>query len=230
MQYQNYLVFEKKITLPIEELKKRHNGYNLGIVLKRSIDLFFALGLIFLICSWLFPIIGLLIKLDSKGPIFFRQPRVGLNNGIFDCWKLRTMYIDSDANRYQATEKEDLRVTKVGIFLRRTNLDELPQIINLLLGDMALVGPRPQSIPFYNNYKEIVEELDLRHVVKPGITGWAQVKGLRGDSADEQENRNRIWKRFDCDMWYIENWSIALDLTIIYKTLLIVIRGDKNAF
>lgn len=230
MQYQDYLTFDDILTLPVEDIREKHEGYKLQRLLKRSIDVAFALVIIALVCSWLLPIVALLIKLDSKGDVFFRQARVGLNNDVFECWKFRTMFSNANANSYQATEKDDLRITKLGAFLRRTNIDELPQIINLLLGDMTLVGPRPQPIPFYNKYKEFVEDIDLRHVVKPGITGLAQIKGLRGDSPDEEENRRRIWKRFECDIWYIENWSLLLDIKIVFKTFVIVIKGDDNAY
>lgn len=230
MQFDNYLTLEDILTTPIEEIRDKHEVYGLERLAKRTIDIVFSLLVVTLIFSWLLPIIALIIKLDSKGPVFFMQPRIGLGNKVFDCWKLRTMFTDSDASSYRATEKQDSRVTKFGAFLRRTNLDELPQIINILLGDMSLIGPRPQPIPFYHEYKKFVEDLDLRHVVKPGLTGWAQVKGLRGDSPDEHENRRRIWKRFESDVWYIENWSLALDIKILFMTAWIVIKGDDNAY
>jgi putative colanic acid biosysnthesis UDP-glucose lipid carrier transferase len=230
MQQENYLTLGDTLISPIEDIREKHEGYSLERIAKRGIDIMFALTVIILLFSWILPIVALIIKLTSKGPVFFLQSRIGLNNEIFQCWKLRTMYIDSDANSFKATEKEDSRITSVGGFLRRLNLDELPQIINILLGDMTLVGPRPQPIPFYHKYKEFIEDLDLRHVVKPGITGYAQIRGLRGDSADENENKMRIWKRFECDMWYIENWSLRLDIEIIVKTFLIVLKGDDNAY
>ena len=230
MQFENYLVLEDILTIPIEEVRSKHETYGLERLLKRSIDVIFSLSIIIFITSWLFPIIAILSKLDSKGSVFFFQERIGLNNKIFLCWKLRTMYENSDSLGFKATERKDSRVTKLGAFLRKTNLDELPQIINVLLGDMSLVGPRPQAIPFYEEYKEYVEDIDLRHVVKPGLTGYAQIKGLRGDSPDENENKKRIWKRFECDIWYIENWSLTLDIKILFSTVLVVINGDKNAY
>jgi lipopolysaccharide/colanic/teichoic acid biosynthesis glycosyltransferase len=230
MQHENYLNLGDILVSPIEDIKEKHEGYSLERVAKRGIDIVFALTVIVLLLSWILPIVALMIKLTSKGSVFFLQPRIGLNNEIFQCWKLRTMSESSDTNNFKATEKQDSRVTAIGGILRKLNIDELPQIINILLGDMTLVGPRPQAIPFYHKYKEFIEDLDLRHVVKPGITGYAQIKGLRGDSADENENKMRIWKRFECDMWYIENWSLRLDIEIIFKTFFIVLKGDDNAY
>lgn len=230
MQFNNYLTLEDILTIPVEEVRSKHETYGLERFLKRSLDVIFSLFVIIFITSWLFPIIAIFSKIDSKGPVFFFQSRIGLNNKIFLCWKLRTMYENSDALGFKATERQDSRVTKLGAFLRKTNLDELPQIINVLLGDMSLVGPRPQPIPFYEEYKRYIEDIDLRHVVKPGLTGYAQIKGLRGDSPDENENRKRIWKRFECDIWYIQNWSLAMDIKILFSTVWIVIIGDDNAY
>lgn len=230
MQFDNYLTLEDILTIPVEEVRSKHETYGLERFLKRSLDVIFSLLVIIFITSWLFPIIAIFSKIDSKGPVFFFQSRIGLNNKIFLCWKLRTMYENSDALGFKATERQDSRVTRFGAFLRKTNLDELPQIINVLLGDMSLVGPRPQPIPFYEEYKRYIEDIDLRHVVKPGLTGYAQIKGLRGDSPDENENRKRIWKRFECDIWYIENWSLAMDIKILFSTVWIVIIGDDNAY
>jgi len=230
MQFDNYLTLEDILTIPVEEVRSKHETYGLERFLKRSLDVTFSLFVIIFIASWLFPIIAILSKLDSKGSVFFFQPRIGLNNKTFLCWKLRTMHVNSDTLGFKAIERQDSRVTKFGAFLRKKNLDELPQIINVLLGDMTLVGPRPQAIPFYEEYKEYIQDIDLRHVVKPGLTGYSQVKGLRGDSADENENRKRIWKRFECDIWYIENWSLALDIKILFSTFLMVFNGDENAY
>jgi putative colanic acid biosynthesis UDP-glucose lipid carrier transferase len=230
MQFENYLMVEDVLIMPIEKAEYNRRAFSGQRFFKRIIDILFSLSVVILIFSWLFPIIGLLIKMDSKGPIFFLQPRVGLKNKIFKCWKFRTMFIDSDSSRFKATERQDSRITKIGTFLRKTNLDELPQIINILLGDMSLVGPRPQAVPFYLEYKEFIQDLDLRHQVKPGLTGWAQIKGLRGDSPDENENRLRIWQRFECDVWYIQNWNLKLDIKILFSTFWIVINGDENAY
>jgi putative colanic acid biosynthesis UDP-glucose lipid carrier transferase len=229
MQVKNFMTIDSVISSSIENVSYTNGRYEFQKKIKRTIDIVFALSVIIFVCSWLIPIVALLIKINSKGPVFFLQERIGLNNAIFQCWKLRTMYSDSHVS-FKATEKKDSRVTFIGGILRKLNIDELPQVINVLLGDMTLVGPRPQAIPFYIEYKEFIEDLDLRHVVKPGITGWAQIKGLRGDSPDENENRRRIWQRFECDMWYIDNWNLKLDIQIIFKTVLIMIKGDSNAY
>ena len=199
-------------------------------LLKRALDFTLSLLATVFVLTWLLPIIALLIKLDSKGDVFFFQPRLGLNNKVFKCFKFRTMYVDIDNSKFKATGRQDSRVTKIGAFLRKTNLDEVPQVLNVLFGDMSLVGPRPQAVPFYEEYKVFIENLNLRHNVKPGVTGWAQVNGLRGDLTDPVENKKRIIKRFECDLWYIENWSFLLDLKIIFLTAWVFIKGDDNAY
>ncbi|PAC30634.1 undecaprenyl-phosphate glucose phosphotransferase [Flectobacillus sp. BAB-3569] len=199
-------------------------------LLKRALDFTLSFIVTVLILSWLLPIIALLIRLDSKGSVFFFQPRLGYNNKVFKCFKFRTMYVDIDNSSFKATGKRDNRVTKIGAFLRKTNLDEVPQVLNVLFGDMSLVGPRPQAIPFYEEYKSFIENLNLRHNVKPGVTGWAQVNGLRGDAIDPIENKKRIMKRFECDLWYIENWSFWLDIKIMFLTVWVFLKGDENAY
>jgi putative colanic acid biosynthesis UDP-glucose lipid carrier transferase len=136
----------------------------------------------------------------------------------------------SSAKEYRATVKDDPRITKLGKILRKTNLDELPQFINVLKGDMSIVGPRPHAISFNNKYSEYVEEIRLRHLVKPGITGWAQINGLRGDVSNEEENKKRTQKRIEYDLWYIENWSMGLDIQIIMLTVWRMLKGDPNAY
>lgn len=131
---------------------------------------------------------------------------------------------------YKATEQNDPRVTMLGKVLRKTNLDELPQFLNVFKGDMSVVGPRPHAISFNNKYSEVVEEIKMRHNVKPGITGWAQIHGLRGDVANEEENNKRTRKRIDFDLWYIENWTFWLDVQIISLTVWRMIKGDPNAY
>ncbi|MDP2302170.1 MAG: undecaprenyl-phosphate glucose phosphotransferase [Ignavibacteria bacterium] len=198
--------------------------------IKRSFDLFFAIAIIIFICSWLFPLIILLIKTSSKGPAIFVQDRIGKNNKIFKCYKFRTMYINSDKKSFVPTTKDDLRVTGIGKFLRKSNMDELPQIFNVLFGDMSFVGPRPHPIAFNNAYTELYDEIKLRHLVRPGITGWAQVHGLRGDVLDEEEQRIRTIKRIEHDIWYIENWTFSLDLQIILLTVWQMIKADTKGF
>lgn len=198
--------------------------------LKRAFDIIFSLTVIVLVFSWLFPIIALLIKLSSKGPVFFRQERWGLNNKSITCYKFRSMVASSkdvDENgRYQQATKNDPRITRIGAFLRKTNLDELPQFINVLLGSMSVVGPRPHPVPLNILSKDSIENYMMRHLVKPGITGWAQVNGYRGETKDSYLMKKRV----EHDVWYMENWSFWLDQQIIIQTLVNMVKGEKNAF
>lgn len=199
-------------------------------VVKRIFDIIFSTLIIILVFSWLFPIIALLIKLDSKGPVFFTQDRWGKNNKPFKAIKFRSMVQNSkdvDENgRYQQAKKDDPRITRVGRFLRKTNLDELPQFFNVLLGDMSVVGPRPHPIPLNLESKNVIKKYMQRTLVKPGITGWAQINGYRGETRDPI----LMQKRIDHDLWYIENWSIWLDIQIIIQTVINMIKGDPNAY
>jgi putative colanic acid biosynthesis UDP-glucose lipid carrier transferase len=178
----------------------------------------------------LFPLIGILIKLDSKGPILFKQERWGKNNKKFNVYKFRSMTIksrDTDKKgRYIQARKGDPRITRVGRLLRKSNLDELPQFINVLKGEMSIVGPRPHPIPLNLESKDKVRYYMLRHLVKSGITGWAQVNGLRGEIRSTEE----MQKRVDYDLWYIENWSFYLDMQIIASTVFKMFKGDPNAY
>jgi len=192
---------------------------------KRSFDIFFSLLVILGIFTWLFPLIALLIKLDSRGPIFFKQKRTGKSNNNFWCWKFRTMKINSEADSIQAS-LGDSRITRIGGFLRRTSLDELPQFINVLLGNMSVVGPRPHMLSHTKEYSRKIERFMARHFVKPGITGLAQAKGYRGETKNVLFMKNRV--KFD--RFYIENWSIYLDIKIIILTILSLFRGDENAY
>jgi Undecaprenyl-phosphate glucose phosphotransferase len=164
--------------------------------------------------------IAIAIKLDSPGPVFFRQKRYGYNNRLIEVWKFRSMYTDmTDANAEQLTRRNDPRITRLGAFLRRTSLDELPQFLNVLRGEMSIVGPRPHALAAKAGsilYQEAVKYYDARHRVKPGITGWAQVNGWRG----ETDTVEQIVKRVEYDLYYIEHWSILLDLRIILRTIL----------
>jgi putative colanic acid biosynthesis UDP-glucose lipid carrier transferase len=206
---------------PLEEASRRF--------IKRTFDIFFSLFVIVFLFSWLFPLIALLIKLSSKGPVFYLQERVGVKDNRFKCYKFRTMKSENRKVEFQPVTEDDPRVTRIGKFLRRTNIDELPQFFNVLKGEMSVVGPRPHPIPFHNKYSEYFEAIKLRHNVKPGITGWAQVHGYRGDTPDEDENRKRTLQRIKYDLWYIENWSFKLDLQIIMMTLWQMITGKTNA-
>lgn len=196
---------------------------------KRFFDIIISFCFTVLILSWVIPLIALIQKLTSPGPVFFIQNRVGQRNKTFRCLKFRTMSVEASSrtNEIKATTDDDPRVTKFGKFLRKTNIDEFPQFLNVFIGDMSVVGPRPAAISYNELYNEYIEELKLRHLVKPGITGWAQIHGLRGDCPDEEENKLRIIKRFEYDLWYIENWSIILDLQIILLTVWQIVKG-KN--
>ncbi|MDW3196174.1 MAG: undecaprenyl-phosphate glucose phosphotransferase [Cytophagales bacterium] len=192
--------------------------------IKRAFDIVFSGITLLLICSWLFPVIALLIRLESSGPIFFRQRRHGKNNRTFDCLKFRTMILNTEADHKQAT-KNDSRITKIGRFLRKTSIDELPQFINVFLGDMSVVGPRPHPIKLNEEYQPSIEKFWQRHAVKPGITGLAQAKGYRGET-----DFNAMNSRVRLDRFYVKNWSLLLDLKIIFLTIFGFIKGSENAY
>jgi len=192
---------------------------------KRTFDFIFSLLAILLVFSWLFPLIALAIKLDSKGSVFFLQQRNGFKNKVFKCWKFRTMVQNNEADSKQATEN-DSRLTRLGKFLRKTNLDELPQFFNVLKGDMSIVGPRPHPLFLNEEYARIIDRFMIRHMIKPGITGLAQVRGLRGGTQDPKLMEQRV----ETDVWYIENWSFFLDIKIILQTMWVSLRGQRNAY
>lgn len=192
---------------------------------KRIVDLLVSFLFIITFYVPLYLIIGFLIKIDSKGPILFKQERTGLKNKIFTCLKFRTMKINSDSEIKQATQN-DSRITKVGVFLRRTSLDEIPQIINVFKGEMSLVGPRPHMVKQTEKYSAVVKRFMARHYILPGMTGLAQIKGCRG----EIKNNRDIANRLKYDKFYIENWSVFMDIEIIVKTILIIIKGDEHAY
>ena len=214
--YDNLPVLDIR-SIPLDDLMNR--------ILKRSFDFLFSVVVIILILSWLIPLISILIKLDSKGPVFFKQKRSGKENKDFWCYKFRTMHINQLADQKQAS-KNDSRITRVGRFLRKSNIDELPQFFNVLIGDMSIVGPRPHMLKHTEEYSQIIHKYMMRHFVKPGITGLAQIKGYRGETKDPTLMKNRI----KIDRFYIENWSFLLDMRIILITIVNMIRGDKNAF
>jgi putative colanic acid biosynthesis UDP-glucose lipid carrier transferase len=197
---------------------------------KRAFDLLACVPLFLLVFLWMWPLLALLIKLTSPGPVFFRQERWGLDGRPFICYKFRSMVCESrdiDENgRYRQARRDDERVTPLGRFLRRNNLDELAQFINVLRGEMSLVGPRPHPTPMNLEMQDLVPAYRLRQRVVPGITGWAQVNGLRGETGDMVLLRRRV----EADIWYIENWSFRLDLRIVLLSVLVMLRGDANAY
>lgn len=212
-------------TQPILTQAKYPLDYYSNFLLKRTFDIIFSVLVLLFICSWLFPIIAVLIKKSSKGPVFFIQKRYGFHEEVFNCFKFRTMVVNEDSAS-KTTSPNDKRITKIGKFLRKTSLDEMPQFINVLKGEMSIVGPRPHMLAVDNYYKPKIGRYTLRSLANPGITGLAQVNGLRGDSGDVEIEMN---KRILADAFYIRNWSFILDIVIILKTILLVIKGDKNA-
>lgn len=198
----------------------------LNRVLKRTFDLVFSTLFLVLIFWWVLPIVSLITWLTMPGPVFFRQKRNGLYGKEFTCLKFRSMRVNADADKLQAT-KEDPRKTKWGNIMRKTNIDELPQFINVFLGDMSVVGPRPHMVKHTEEYGALVDKYMVRHFAKPGITGWAQVTGSRGETSELWMMEERIQK----DIWYVENWSLLLDIKIIIKTVTNVFGGEKgNAY
>ena len=192
---------------------------------KRSFDIIFSILVIVFLLSWLLPLLALAIWIDSRGPIFFVQKRSGLNNKPFNCIKFRSMHVNHDANNKQAT-RNDERFTRVGRFIRKTNLDEFPQFLNVIKGEMSIVGPRPHMLKHTEDYSAIIRKYMVRQFIKPGITGWAQINGHRGETHKLEDMEVRV----DHDLWYMENWNFLLDSKIIFLTAYNVIKGEKNAY
>lgn len=192
---------------------------------KRIVDIILSSLFLLLVASWLFPVIAILIKLDSKGPVFYKQLRHGQSNVPFTCLKFRSMVFNPTGHFKQAS-KGDPRITRVGEILRKTSLDELPQLINVLLGDMTIVGPRPHAIVMNKEFSTKIENFMYRHTVKPGITGLAQAKGYRGEIRNSYDMNARL----RLDLFYIKKWSLALDFKIIYWTLHSMIFNNENAY
>jgi len=192
---------------------------------KRLYDIAISSLVIIFILSWLVPILALLIWLDSRGPIFFVQQRSGKNGKTFNCLKFRSMRMNADADAKQATKK-DVRITRLGRFLRKSNLDEMPQFFNVFMSDMSVVGPRPHMIKHTEDYSKLLDHYMIRHFLKPGITGWAQIHGYRGEIRIVDDINNRV----EYDLWYLENWSLWLDTRIMFLTALNMVRGEKNAY
>lgn len=193
--------------------------------IKRLFDIVFSFFVCVTVLSWLIPILWILVKLESKGPLIFKQGREGINGEEFICYKFRSMKLNKIADKVHAT-KGDARVTKIGAFLRKTSLDELPQFINVLFGDMSVVGPRPHLESLSLEYQKEVDDYLKRHIVKPGITGLAQISGYRGEIKKKSDIKNRV----RLDIFYIENWSFFLDIKIIIQTVLNVFKGEEKAY
>lgn len=208
------------ISLRKEPLEEPHWRF-----VKRAFDIFFSAFVLIFICSWLFPILALIIKLDSKGPVFFKQKRMGKNKKDFNCYKFRSMTVNSNSDLVQAS-KNDARITKVGRFIRKTSLDEFPQFFNVLRGEMSIVGPRPHMTKHNEEYSKIIEHYMVRQLVKPGITGWAQVNGYRGETKEDIDMLNRV----EYDVWYLENWYFMLDIKIVFMTVWNVFKGEEKAY
>ena len=194
-------------------------------VVKRTFDIVFSLLFLCTLFPLILLVVAILTKLTMPGPLFFRQKRNGLNDKEFYVIKFRSMKVNAEADTLQAT-KDDPRKTKWGNIMRKTNLDEMPQFINVLLGDMSIVGPRPHMLKHTEEYSKLINKYMVRHFVKPGITGWSQVTGYRGETKELKDMEGRIRG----DIWYIEHWSFWLDLYIIYKTVANVFQGEKNAY
>jgi len=214
--YGNNLVLNVK-KLPFDDPK---NG-----LIKRVFDIVFSLLAIVFVLSWLTPVLWVMITLESKGPLFFKQEREGLNGKKFTCYKFRSMKVNNLSDRVHAT-KDDERITKIGTFLRKTSIDESPQFFNVLIGDMSIVGPRPHMNYLSLAYQKDIDNYMARHSVKPGITGLAQVSGYRGEVKKRADIKNRV----RLDIFYIENWSFFLDLKIIIQTVLNVFKGEEKAY
>lgn len=208
------------LSLRPEPLHRLENRFK-----KRAFDIFFSSLIIIFLLSWFIPLIALLIKITSEGPIFFKQLRSGKNNEPFLCFKFRSLKVNTESE-FKQVEKNDDRYTSIGKILRKTNLDELPQFFNVFQGYMSVVGPRPHMLTHTKEYSNILNQYMIRHFVKPGVTGWAQIHGYRG----EIKVREQLIQRVEHDIEYMENWSMWLDVRIIILTIYTTLVGDKNAY
>ena len=209
----------------VQSLREMPLSNDFNTILKRIFDIVFSLVVIIFLLSWITPIMALIIKIESRGPVLFKQTRNGIKFREFTCYKFRSMIENNDADIQQAT-KNDKRVTKIGKILRKTSLDELPQFFNVLIGNMSVVGPRPHMIKENERYSRSVDKFMVRHFVKPGITGLAQVKGFRGEIETDEDIINRV----KYDIYYLENWSLILDLNIVFLTTINFLTGQKKAY
>lgn len=219
------LVMEVIESIPLLTVRREPLQAAYNRAMKRAFDILFSIFILLTIYPVLYIVVGLLVKMSSPGPVLFKQKRTGLYGQDFKCYKFRTMKVNAQADSLQAG-KNDPRKTRVGDFLRKTNLDEFPQFVNVLFGEMSVVGPRPHMLKHTQQYSALIDKYMVRHLVKPGVTGWAQVTGYRGETKTLEQMEGRV-KR---DVWYIENWSFFLDLKIIVVTVLNMFKGEKNAY
>ena len=217
--------FEYYDYIPVIPSRNILQDETINKIIKRVFDVLFSALIIIGILFWLTPIMAIIIKLDSKGPVFFIQKRNGLNYKVFNCYKFRSMELNAQKDIDLALIN-DLKITKVGRFIRKTSIDEIPQFFNVLWGDMSVVGPRPHPISHNDKYALMTDKFMVRHFVKPGITGLAQTKGCRGEVETEEDIKNRV----KYDVFYMENWSILLDIKIIFNTIYNTLKGDKKAY
>jgi len=212
-------------TITVLNVKKLPFEFAENFYIKRVFDIFFSLFICVFFLSWLIPILWIFVKLESKGPLIFKQPREGLNGDKFLCYKFRSMKVNELSDQGQAT-KNDIRVTKIGAFLRKKSIDELPQFINVLFGQMSVVGPRPHMNIHSLKFDKEVANYMKRKSVKPGITGLAQISGYRGEIQKKSDIDNRV----RLDIFYIENWSFLLDIKIVFQTVINIFKGDDKAY
>ena len=212
-------------SVPVLDIRQEPLAQPENRLAKRLFDIVFSLLFLCTIFPIIFIIIGLAIKITSPGPIFFKQKRIGEEIKEFWCYKFRSMRVNKDSDKVQAT-LNDPRKTRLGNFMRKTSIDELPQFINVLLGDMSVVGPRPHMLKHTEEYSKLIDKYMVRHLVKPGITGWAQVTGFRGETKELWQMEGRVER----DIWYLEHWTFMLDLYIIYKTVKNAVKGEKEAY
>lgn len=227
----NKEIYTKKLdftyygVLPILSMRKIPMDEPFNKFIKRGFDIILSILVIVGVLSWLTPLLGLFIKLESKGPVFFKQKRNGLDYKEFYCYKFRSMKPNPMADLHQI-KKGDERVTRVGRIIRKTSMDELPQFINVLKGEMSVVGPRPHMVSHTHMYAERIDKFMVRHFIKPGITGLAQVSGFRGEVESESDIINRV----KYDIFYLENWSLFLDIKIVFQTIYNALRGEEKAY
>jgi putative colanic acid biosynthesis UDP-glucose lipid carrier transferase len=204
-------------TEPLESIENRFK--------KRLFDILISSAVVVFILSWLYPILAIIIKLQSPGPVLFKQLRSGRDNKPFWCYKFRSMRINDESDNRQASVNDN-RITPIGRFMRRTNLDEFPQFFNALFGQMSVIGPRPHMVSHTEQYSKIIDKYMVRHFLKPGISGLAQVNGYRGETKDP----SLMEKRVEHDIWYMENWSLMFDLRIVFLTIINTLKGEENAY